>query len=417
MSRSPATWIWIILTILFALQAQPAASQSGDSRPDVSQQIVLPDTPAGKCAAAYFKAFNSGSNDKYRAYMLKYRTEEYLKETPVEKLLGTYRMIYETCESLTPVRIAHETDNEIVIISRPSRIEGFIETRFQMDSEDPPHLEVFTIKPLATDAAAEPAAIDDRLIGGTIASVAKILREQYVDREKGEKIASKLEQYYAQGKYVGITDGVVLALKVGEDLRAISQDGHLGLQYGKPPDDEEVAEVEDNTAAELNYGFRKVEILPENIGYIAFDQCHHSEKAREVAAEALEKVADCQALILDIRRNQGGSPKMVDFMASYFFDTPTLLGSRYSRVHDDEFKEFWSSAEVPGRRFGKDVPVYILTSSYTCSAAEAFTIGLQEHKRATVVGEKPAEEPIPSSRPPSTTNSGLTYRMDGPWDR
>ena len=107
----------------------------------------------------------------------------------------------------------------------------------------------------------------------------------------------------------------------------------------------------------------------------------------EVAARALEKVADCNALIFDIRRNQGGSPEMIGLIASYLFDKPTLLGARYSRIHDDEYMEYWSLEEVPGRKFEPDVPVYILISSNTYSAAEAFAFILQELGRATIVGE------------------------------
>ena len=36
----------------------------------------------------------------------------------------------------------------------------------------------------------------------------------------------------------------------------------------------------------------------------------------------------------------------------------------------------------------KDLPIYILTSDYTYSAAEMFSSSLQGHKRAKVIGEK-----------------------------
>ena len=379
------SWMLVLSTLTAVTHSQTVAAQL--SYQHDSDDVVLPSTPAGQCAKAYLRAFNAGSDDEYRAYVLKYRTAEYLKRNPIEKLLAMYRMIYEQSGRLSLVRIARESDDELVVLFRSSRSNRLIRAGFKMDGAEPPHLQAFTISPLDSEEAAGPATVDDELMSQTIASVATILREQYVYPEKGEHIASALEEHYARGDFSGHTDGVAFALAVSQALKVIGHDGHLGLEYGKPPDNGEVAEAEEKAAAAVNYGFRKVEIFPNNIGYIAFDQCHHSENARQVAAQALAKVADCEVLVFDITRNQGGSPELIGVVMSYLFDAPTLLGSRYSRIHEDSIREYWSFTDVPGRRFDADVPVYILTSSHTCSAAEAFAVGLQELKRATVVGE------------------------------
>jgi C-terminal processing protease CtpA/Prc len=47
----------------------------------------------------------------------------------------------------------------------------------------------------------------------------------------------------------------------------------------------------------------------------------------------------------------------------------------------------WTSAYVPGKRYGKEKPVYVLTSAKTVSAAEGFAYNLQAAKRATIIGE------------------------------
>ncbi|UCC30504.1 MAG: hypothetical protein JSU86_20185 [Phycisphaerales bacterium] len=135
-----------------------------------------------------------------------------------------------------------------------------------------------------------------------------------------------------------------------------------------------------------NYGFRKVEVLPDNIGYIRFDMFHESEKALKVAAAALEFVANCDALVFDLRNNYGGTWHMNRFIASYLFDKAIHLGGRYNRL-TGETEEWSTLEEVPGKQFGPDVPVYILTSPHTASAAEAFTYWLKDLKRVVVVGE------------------------------
>ena len=139
MFLSSLVWVWILAGLFFAFSHQTVAAPADNLSPGTSQEVALPDTPAGQCATAYFKAFNSGSDDEMQTFILKYRTEEYLKQFPMRKLLGSYRMINEACESLTPIRIALAEDSELIIVCRAARTESFIETRFQMDGEDPPH--------------------------------------------------------------------------------------------------------------------------------------------------------------------------------------------------------------------------------------------------------------------------------------
>jgi C-terminal processing protease CtpA/Prc len=48
----------------------------------------------------------------------------------------------------------------------------------------------------------------------------------------------------------------------------------------------------------------------------------------------------------------------------------------------------WTLPYVPGRRFGKTKPVYVLTSATTFSGGEQLSYDLQQLGRATVVGER-----------------------------
>ncbi len=116
-----------------------------------------------------------------------------------------------------------------------------------------------------------------------------------------------------------------------------------------------------------NYGFRRVELLPGNVGYIKFDVFDGIKEAQEVAAEALASVAECDALIFDLRDNGGGSPEMIQFISSYLFDEPTHLNSFYDRL-SNKTSETWTLQEIPGKRFAADLPVYVLTSSYNNSS-------------------------------------------------
>lgn len=352
------------------------------------QQVRFPETPCGRCASAYFKAFNSGNNDQMRAFIHKYRSESYIERRTMEKQIESYKFMYMSSGSLTPVRLIQVSEHEIIIFARTAGKQGQLaKTRFKVDISEPHHLLMFTITPTTTEEALKLTTIDAQIINSTIDTLAVILRESYVDPEKGRMMADTLIHYKSSGRYNEITDGAVLSLRLTEDLWPICRDKHLSITFGKISEEDNTSMPESDRTD--NYGFRSSKVLENNIGYIRFDEFHHSDEAKEVAAEALETVTDCDALIFDLRYNSGGSPELVQFIYSYLFDKPTYMGSRYSRIHKDT-TDFWTLTDIPGNPFGTHVPLYILTSSNTFSAAEEFAYFLKDLKRAIIVGEPTA---------------------------
>ena len=136
----------------------------------------------------------------------------------------------------------------------------------------------------------------------------------------------------------------------------------------------------------LNGGYRRVERLPGNVGYLQVDGFMHPDVAAEPAAAAMNFLANTDALIIDLRRNGGGGPQSVVLLCSYLFDEkPVHLNDLYWRK-GDRTEEFWTLKELTGKRYlGRDV--YLLTSRRTFSAAEEFAYDLQCLKRVTIVGE------------------------------
>ena len=65
---------------------------------------------------------------------------------------------------------------------------------------------------------------------------------------------------------------------------------------------------------------------------------------------------------------------------------PLLLNRIYDRP-TGRTEEFYTSRDLPGKRYGDRKPVYVLTSATTPSAAEEFAYDLQALNRATIVGE------------------------------
>ncbi|HUS85694.1 MAG TPA: S41 family peptidase [Bacteroidales bacterium] len=376
----------VIICIIGAVYLFPPLSRSllFPESSNNTQQVIFPETPCGYCASAYYKAFNSGEGDQMRTFIQKYRSESYLKSRTVTEQIESYKFMYMVSGILTPVRLIQISDYEIIIFSQTSKEGKLAKTRFKVDILEPHYLQIYTITPTTQEEALQITTIDQQIIGSTIDSLVVILRESYVDPEKGIMMADSLNHYKSNGRYDEINDGSVLSLRLTEDLWPLCHDKHLSVTYGKITEEESTSMPEIDST--YNYGFRISKVLENNIGYIRFDEFDGTDEAKRVAAKAFETVTDCDALIFDLRYNTGGSPKLVHFIYSYLFEEPTYVGSRYDRILNDT-TDFWTQTDIPGKPFDDHVPLYILTGSNTFSAAEELAYFLKDMKRAIIVGE------------------------------
>jgi hypothetical protein len=239
---------------------------------------------------------------------------------------------------------------------------------------------------LTVDAAARTQVIE---------TILKRLDDSYVFPEMAKKMGTAVRERASKGEYDSVSSAQALAVKLTEDLQAVSHDKHLRVRYSyepipergerREPTDEERAQFRKELSW-MNHGFEKVERLPGNVGYIDFRGFMDEEAGADTVAAAMNFVANTDALIIDLRRNGGGNPKMVALICSYLFGAePVHLNDLYWR-EGNRTEEFWTLKEVAGKRYlGKDV--YVLTSNRTFSGAEEFTYNLKNLKRATIVGE------------------------------
>jgi hypothetical protein len=230
-------------------------------------------------------------------------------------------------------------------------------------------------------------------------NVIRLARENYVYPEKGEMIASELQGRLKAGKYADIADENELAFRLTLELRSLSDDYHWSVIYdpegaaGQVDPENEADEDRMKRylemARKVNFGFERVERLKGNIGFIDLRHFFPSEYAGETAVAAMNFVANCDALIIDLRQNHGGYPSMVQLITSYLYDPkPRLINTFYYRPSNDT-QQFWTFPHVPGRR-RPDIPVYLLTSKDTGSGAEEFSYNMKNMERAILVGETTA---------------------------
>ena len=90
-------------------------------------------------------------------------------------------------------------------------------------------------------------------------------------------------------------------------------------------------------------------------------------------------------LIIDLRNCSGGYASMNGYFATFFFAEATKLYDMEFR--GDNFTERYRTMDYLPEKKLVDTPLYILTSAYTFSGAEALAYRFQNLKRATIVGE------------------------------
>ena len=238
-------------------------------------------------------------------------------------------------------------------------------------------------------------SIDEKTKAAIVDSVSKALSEVYVFPDIAKKMEKQIRHNLKSATYKEISSYEEFANRLTADMFEIAHDKHLSVRYSPEEDllskvasdsltDDEEEEVR-KSLAYTNFGFMRLERLPGNVGYLDLRNFYDAGWAGETAVAAMNFLANCDAIIIDLRNNGGGSPSMIQLISSYFFDEPVHLNSFYIR-DKDETKQFWSHAHVEGPRMS-DVDLYVLTSGYTFSAAEEFTYNMKNLKRATIVGE------------------------------
>ena len=244
-----------------------------------------------------------------------------------------------------------------------------------------------------------------------IDSLTKQLQEFYIRPNAVGNIKKKLNDNYKKGLYKDITKPNDFAGKLSSDLIEVSKDLHFAVRYdpewveshlkkGDKEVEKKIKAEELSEAKKKNFGFQQAQILEGNIGYLKFDYFEDPAIASETAASTMQFLSSTDALIIDLRQNNGGAMEMGQFLSSYFYSGKELPLYKYYYYEKNRKKierEMWLLPSVPGKRI-EDIDIYILTSSVTFSAAEWMSYSLQNLKRVTIVGEKTAGGAHPIDR-------------------
>jgi hypothetical protein len=346
----------------------------------------IPNTPAGSVLRAWLDAFNSGNSRRMDAYHRRYQPERTLgDEVGFRERTGGFEL----------VSILRSEPRELAFLVQERRSPMVAFGAIVVSDTEPPRVSDFVLRAAGPNLMADSLRIDAAERARVIAGAAAQLDSFYVFPAIAARIGDTLRERFARGEYDRYDNGFTFAMRLTGDVRALSHDKHMRVDYsaqsrpvilaGAKPTPDDVAR-EKRQLEDSNCGFAKAEVLPENVGYLKFDVFAPVHVCGATASAAMTFLASTRALIIDLRDNGGGQPEMVAWVASYLFDARTHLNDLWTRSTDGT-AEYWTTDSVPGRKFGGTKPVYLLTSSRTFSGAEEFAYDLQAQKRATVIGE------------------------------
>jgi Peptidase family S41 len=227
------------------------------------------------------------------------------------------------------------------------------------------------------------------------AGAAQQLETAYVYPSRARDAGALLRRNAAAGAYDGL-QGAALATRLTTDVATILHDKHVNVRYSAevlPPDTPDNAtpspaqrEAARRRARQVGYGLGRVAHLPGNVGYIdvrGFPGAN--EELNLVFDGAVNSVAYSDAIVLDLRRNHGGSPDSIARLLSHFLPPKTHLNDFVARGDGEpKIEESTYTDAVPGPQI--TAPLYVLTSGETFSGGEECAYDVQALKRGTLIG-------------------------------
>jgi hypothetical protein len=249
----------------------------------------------------------------------------------------------------------------------------------------------------AQERQPSPAAATQVDPGAIVAEVRRIIAERYVLPERRPALDAVLARGLASGRY-DVRQPAALAERINADLETEGKDRHLN--FALDPQQAEILSAARNESRPdtgayerqvraANHGVTELKLLPGNIRYLAYDGFHWIGPESAAALDtAMRFLAGGDAVIIDIRRNGGGSPAAVQYVVSHFLPADRPLVTFYMNGNPSPDK-LMTLAELPAGRMAEK-PLYVLTSGGSASAAEEFAGHVGGYKLGELVGETTA---------------------------
>ncbi|HWH21899.1 MAG TPA: S41 family peptidase [Allosphingosinicella sp.] len=253
-------------------------------------------------------------------------------------------------------------------------------------------------------AAGEAPCAPDRY--SVVMKLAARLESSFVIEDVGKRYAQMLRSNAKAGAYCQQPSSESFAAKVTADLQAIAPDAHLKLFAAAPGGSGGAGAPAPGPPIEA------AKMIAPGVAYISFTAFPGDAATVGAIHDFMKTHSGAKALIIDARNHAGGEQNEIDALLTYLYEAPTVLLHQEVRTPVANAGFIPTFKDGPTMRLKKatdqmvvrehfvvphpteksffDVPVYLLTSKKSASAAEHLALALKRTGRATIIGETTA---------------------------
>ena len=235
-----------------------------------------------------------------------------------------------------------------------------------------------------------------------------LLKDNYIFPARIEDVEAFLLQQLDQGIYDLIQNPEVFLDSLNQQIARITHDTHIKIladerrvkQIRLDEKNEDAGKEREFTPDFLkrlqyeNFRMRKLERLDGNIGYFSFLNFPPLGPSKESLTSAMNFLKYSNALIFDLRDNGGGHAESMHYLLGYFLADSTQIATWRYRLKNEIVTTFITT-DTSVIKIPEEIPLFILVSHNTSSAAEGFAYTLQQYGRAVIIGEQTQGEANP----------------------
>ena len=238
----------------------------------------------------------------------------------------------------------------------------------------------------AVAAAAVSSAAACPIQEAVLSEAAKQIQQLYIIPDEARRIAEDLRQMAASGRFAAqCANREQFAKDVEAELDRRDPHFRFEVTSAAAPDMQQSTAQWLAKSAEQNAGVREARVLDGRIAYIRVSSFYGAAEMRPKLDAAFALVAGSRALILDLRRNNGGDGEGAGVLAGKILTPgakPALaLETRAGRAIEPP-------PQSDPARFDETKPIAILIDRRTASAAEWQAFNAQATGRARIIGDR-----------------------------